>query len=124
MGQTNHIRQDSRMIGAAGRPYTRDLTNPPPMADNVPMAKILVVEDNASMREILTSIIAKKGFETENAASVGDALALLKESIGARSFIITFSIGYLAPVSGMRGLNSLVKYWPFSTLRRTKLIRE
>jgi len=37
-------------------------------ADNVGMAKILVVEDNASMREMLTSIIAEKGFETENAA--------------------------------------------------------
>lgn len=50
------------------------------MADNVGMAKILVVEDNASMREMLTSIIAEKGFETENAACVGDALALLKKN--------------------------------------------
>ena len=56
------------------------MTKPAPMADNVPMAKILVVEDNASMREMLTSIIAEKGFETENAACVGDALALLKKS--------------------------------------------
>ncbi len=44
------------------------------------MAKILVVEDNASMREMLTSIFSEKGFETENAACVGDALALLKKS--------------------------------------------
>ena len=50
------------------------------MADNVAMAKILVVEDNASMREMLTSIIAEKGFETENTACVGDALALLKKN--------------------------------------------
>ena len=44
------------------------------------MVKILVVEDNTSMREMLTSIIAERGFETENAASVGDALALLKKN--------------------------------------------
>jgi DNA-binding NtrC family response regulator len=50
------------------------------MADNVRMAKILVVEDNASMREMLTSIIAEKGFEVESAACVGDALALLKKN--------------------------------------------
>ena len=58
----------------------RDLTKAAPMADNGGMAKILVVEDNASMREMLTSIIAEKGFETENAACVGDALALLKKN--------------------------------------------
>jgi DNA-binding NtrC family response regulator len=56
------------------------LTKRTPMADNKGMAKILVVEDNASMREMLTSIIGEKGFEVENAACVGDALALLKKS--------------------------------------------
>jgi len=50
------------------------------MADNVPMAKILVVEDNASMREMLASIIGEKGYEAETAACVGDALALLKKN--------------------------------------------
>jgi DNA-binding NtrC family response regulator len=50
------------------------------MTDNTGMAKILVVEDNASMREMLASILVEKGFETENAACVGDALALLKKS--------------------------------------------
>ncbi|MCX6554146.1 MAG: sigma-54 dependent transcriptional regulator [Candidatus Aminicenantes bacterium] len=44
------------------------------------MAKILVVEDNASMREMLASILGEKGFETEIAACVGDAMALLKKS--------------------------------------------
>jgi DNA-binding NtrC family response regulator len=57
-----------------------DLTNLTPIADNKNMAKILVVEDNVSMREMLTSIIAEKGLETENAASVGDALTLLKKN--------------------------------------------
>jgi len=50
------------------------------MADNGCMVKILVVEDNASMREMLTSIIGEKGFEVENAAGVGDALTLLKKN--------------------------------------------
>jgi DNA-binding NtrC family response regulator len=50
------------------------------MADNEGMAKILVVEDNASMREMLTSIIGEKGFEVESAAGVGDALGLLKKN--------------------------------------------
>ncbi len=50
------------------------------MADNVSMAKILVVEDNAALREMLTSILSEKGFETENAACVGDALALLNKN--------------------------------------------
>jgi DNA-binding NtrC family response regulator len=58
----------------------RDLTKAALMADNGDMAKILVVEDNASMREMLASIIGEKGFETETAACVGDALALLKKS--------------------------------------------
>ncbi|MCX6556745.1 MAG: sigma-54 dependent transcriptional regulator [Candidatus Aminicenantes bacterium] len=44
------------------------------------MAKILVVEDNASMREMLTSIIGEKGFEVENAACVSDAMSLLRKS--------------------------------------------
>ena len=57
-----------------------DLTMAAPMADNGDMAKILVVEDNASMREMLTSIISEKGFATESTACVGDALALLKKS--------------------------------------------
>jgi CheY-like chemotaxis protein len=34
------------------------------MADNGDMAKILVVEDNASMREMLASIIGEKGLTT------------------------------------------------------------
>jgi DNA-binding NtrC family response regulator len=44
------------------------------------MVKILVVEDNASMREMLTSIIGEKGFEVESAAGVGDAMSLLKKN--------------------------------------------
>jgi DNA-binding NtrC family response regulator len=44
------------------------------------MAKILVVEDNASMREMLASILGEKGFETETAACVGDAMSLLRKN--------------------------------------------
>jgi DNA-binding NtrC family response regulator len=44
------------------------------------MVKILVVEDNASMREMLTSIIGEKGFEVESAPGVGDAMSLLKKN--------------------------------------------
>jgi DNA-binding NtrC family response regulator len=58
----------------------RDLTKRTPLADNGGMVKILVVEDNASMREMLTSIIGEKGFEVESAAGVGDAMSLLKKN--------------------------------------------
>jgi DNA-binding NtrC family response regulator len=68
------------MPGSLALASGRDLTRRPPLADNVAMVKILVVEDNASMREMLTSIIGEKGFEVENAACVGDALARLKKS--------------------------------------------
>jgi DNA-binding NtrC family response regulator len=56
------------------------LTTDAALADNASMAKILVVEDNASMREMLASIIAEKGFQVESAACVGDGLALLRKS--------------------------------------------
>jgi DNA-binding NtrC family response regulator len=56
------------------------LTTDAALADNACMAKILVVEDNAAMREMLASIIGEKGFEVESAACVGDGLALLKKS--------------------------------------------
>ncbi len=50
------------------------------MADNENMVKILLVEDNRSMREMLTSIIAEKGFDVDAAADVGSGLALLKKN--------------------------------------------
>jgi DNA-binding NtrC family response regulator len=56
------------------------LTNPAGMADNGGMVKILVVEDNASMREMLASIVAEKGYEVDTAADVGSALALLRRN--------------------------------------------
>jgi DNA-binding NtrC family response regulator len=48
------------------------------MADNGAMVKILVVEDNAAMREMLASIIAEKGHEVDAVPDVAAALALLK----------------------------------------------
>jgi len=50
------------------------------MADNGGMVKILLVEDNASMREMLSSIISEKGFSVDAAADVASALELLKGS--------------------------------------------
>jgi DNA-binding NtrC family response regulator len=53
---------------------------PAALADNGSMAKILVVEDNASMREMLVSIIGEKGYEVDAVADVAAGLALLKKS--------------------------------------------
>ena len=50
------------------------------MADNGDMVKILLVEDNASMREMLASIIAEKGFAVDAAADVASGLALLRKN--------------------------------------------
>jgi len=50
------------------------------MADNGAMVKILVVEDNASMREMLASIIAEKGYAVDAAADVSSAMSLLKRN--------------------------------------------
>jgi DNA-binding NtrC family response regulator len=44
------------------------------------MVKILLVEDNASMREMLGSIIAEKGYGVDAAADVAAGLALLKKN--------------------------------------------
>jgi len=57
-----------------------NLTRLPGMADNGAMVKILVVEDNASMREMLASIIADKGYAVDVAADVSSALAQLKRN--------------------------------------------
>src|SRR5512137_461891 len=67
---------------AAGGPRRPggDLTKPPSMADNGAMVKILVVEDNASMREMLASIIADRGYAVDAAADVASALSLLKRN--------------------------------------------
>jgi DNA-binding NtrC family response regulator len=43
------------------------------------MVKILLVEDNAAMREMLASIIAEKGYAVDAAADVASALVLLKK---------------------------------------------
>jgi DNA-binding NtrC family response regulator len=50
------------------------------LADNGAMIKILVVEDNASMREMLASIIVENGFAVDAAADVSSALTLLKKN--------------------------------------------
>lgn len=50
------------------------------MPDNGAMVKILVVEDKASMREMLASIIAERGYAIDAAADVSSALALLKRN--------------------------------------------
>lgn len=42
------------------------------------MDRILLVEDNAAMREMLASIIAEKGYAVDAAADVASAMALLK----------------------------------------------
>jgi DNA-binding NtrC family response regulator len=44
------------------------------------MVKILVVEDNTSMREMLASIITEKGYAVDAAADVASGLALLKKN--------------------------------------------
>ena len=58
----------------------RNLTIPAGMADNGAMVRILVVEDNASMREMLASIIAEKGYAVDAAADVSSAMSLLKRN--------------------------------------------
>ena len=43
------------------------------------MYKILVVEDNKSMQEMLESILVEKGYEVETADDVSSAMLLLKK---------------------------------------------
>ncbi len=56
------------------------MTKAAALADNGDMVKILLVEDNASMREMLASIIAEKGYAVDAAADVASGLALLKKN--------------------------------------------
>ncbi len=48
------------------------------MADNRGMVKILLVEDNRSMREMLASVLTEKGYAVDAVSDVAAALALLK----------------------------------------------
>ncbi len=43
------------------------------------MEKILIVEDNPSMREMLSNIVSEKGYSTDTAGDVSTALLLLKK---------------------------------------------
>ncbi len=72
------------------------------MADNEAMVRILLVEDNAAMREMLASIITEKGHEVDAAADVGSALALLKKN----DYAVIVSDLHLP---GMDGLSFLKK---------------
>lgn len=54
------------------------LTRRARFADNPLMIKILLVEDNSAMREMLASIIAEKGYAVDAVADVASALTLLK----------------------------------------------
>lgn len=46
---------------------------------NYPMNKLLVVEDNKSLQEMLASILTEKGYTVKTADDVSDALMLLKK---------------------------------------------
>jgi len=48
------------------------------LADNRGMVKILLVEDNRSMREMLASVLTEKGYAVDAVSDVAAALALLK----------------------------------------------
>ena len=73
------------------------------MADNGAMVRILVVEDNASMREMLASIIAEKGYGVDAAADVGSALALLKKN----DFAVIVSDLHLPDMDGLSFLKKV-----------------
>lgn len=70
--------QDKRGGSADG--MRGQLTRRTPLADNGRMIKILLVEDNAAMREMLASIIAEKGYAVDAVADVASGLALLKKN--------------------------------------------
>ncbi|PKN13751.1 MAG: Fis family transcriptional regulator [Deltaproteobacteria bacterium HGW-Deltaproteobacteria-4] len=50
------------------------------MADKAPSGRILVVDDEASLREVLTIMLQREGYDVETAADGATAQALLRES--------------------------------------------
>ena len=51
------------------------------------MEKVLIVEDNQSMREMLESIVKENGFQVKTASDVSTAMCHLKKEQGIKGII-------------------------------------
>lgn len=72
------------------------------------MARILVVDDEQSMRDFLAIFLRKQGFEVECSEDGGSALELLKQS----SFDLVISDVKMSPMDGITLLKKAKKLYP------------
>jgi DNA-binding NtrC family response regulator len=79
----------------------------------MPLKKILVVDDDADVRSILTKILSEKGFQTDEASSGKDAI----EKATSEDFDIAILDLMMPEISGMDVLIELKKVKP-----KTKII--
>jgi len=78
------LRLPYRKWAALSREGKRPLTRAGPLADNIAMERILVVEDNRAMREMLRTVLSEKGYEVRTAGDAASAMLLLeRESFAA-----------------------------------------
>lgn len=69
---------------------------------------ILIVDDEASMREFLAILLGREGYRTESAADAGEALARLEE----RTFDLIISDVRMPGLSGIELLEQVKRSWP------------
>jgi PAS domain S-box-containing protein len=72
--------------------------------------RILVVEDEAAVREIATQMLRQRGYEVTPAASVAEAVAIFKKEQG--NFQLVFSDVVLSDQSGLQLVEELKKSKP------------
>jgi PAS domain S-box-containing protein len=72
--------------------------------------RILVVEDEAKVREIATRMLQQKGYEVAAAASVAEAVAIFEKEQG--NFQLVFSDVVLSDQSGLQLVEELKKHQP------------
>jgi two-component system response regulator PilR (NtrC family) len=78
------------------------------MVDKTPRGRILVVDDEASLREVLTIMLQREGYDVETAADGAAAQALLQES----DFDLIISDIKMPKVSGLKLLGFVREHAP------------
>jgi two-component system response regulator PilR (NtrC family) len=78
------------------------------MADKAPRGRILVVDDEASLREVLTIMLQREGYDVETAADGASAQTLLREA----DFDLIISDIKMPGVSGIELLRFVREHAP------------
>ena len=78
-------------------------------------AKILVVDDDSSLKDTLSKVLQKEGYETGTASSAEEALELLKKE----SFDLTITDLYMPYLKGIELMEEIKKIVPIPVIIMT-----